>query len=136
VLPAIEAGHTDTDDTTVLHVPSLRLVVAGDVVYNNVHQYLREAQGTGIDRWLDAIDVVEALQPLRIVAGLKDATRPDAPEDIERTRRYLLDAQRLLVADPDQEPLRFFTAMLALHLGRLNPDALWSGALALLGPGA
>jgi glyoxylase-like metal-dependent hydrolase (beta-lactamase superfamily II) len=136
VLRAIEVGHTDTDDTTVLHVPSIRLVVAGDVVYNNVHQYLREAQGSGIDQWLRAIEVVEALEPLRVVAGHKDATRPDAPETIERTRRYLLDAQRLLLADPDQEPLRFFTEMLALHPDRLNPGALWSGALALLGPGA
>ncbi|MBV8180838.1 MAG: MBL fold metallo-hydrolase, partial [Mycobacterium sp.] len=37
---AIEVGHTDTDDTTVLHVASIGLVVAGDVAYNGVHQYL------------------------------------------------------------------------------------------------
>ena len=30
-LLAVEVGHTDTDDTTVLHVPSIGLVVAGDV---------------------------------------------------------------------------------------------------------
>ena len=34
---AVEAGHTDTLDTTVLHVPDLHLVVAGDVVYGGVH---------------------------------------------------------------------------------------------------
>src|SRR5258707_3616994 len=34
-LVAIEVGHTDTDDTTCLHVPSLDLVVAGDVAYND-----------------------------------------------------------------------------------------------------
>ncbi len=33
-LLAVEVGHTDTDDTTVLHVPSIGLVVAGDVAYN------------------------------------------------------------------------------------------------------
>ena len=32
-LVAVEVGHTDTDDTTVLHVPSIGLVVAGDVAY-------------------------------------------------------------------------------------------------------
>jgi glyoxylase-like metal-dependent hydrolase (beta-lactamase superfamily II) len=42
---AIETGHTDTDDTTVLHVPSIGLVVAGDVAYNGVHQYLLEIVG-------------------------------------------------------------------------------------------
>ena len=42
-LIAVEVGHTDTDDTTVLHVPSIGLVVAGDVAYNGVHQYLLES---------------------------------------------------------------------------------------------
>jgi glyoxylase-like metal-dependent hydrolase (beta-lactamase superfamily II) len=36
-LVVIEAGHTDTDHTTFLHVPSVALVVAGDVAYNDVH---------------------------------------------------------------------------------------------------
>jgi len=31
---AMEIGHTDTDHTTCLHVPSIGLVVAGDAVYN------------------------------------------------------------------------------------------------------
>src|SRR6266496_209628 len=35
VLRPIEVGHSDTDDSTVLHVPSIDLVVAGDVIYNN-----------------------------------------------------------------------------------------------------
>src|SRR6201997_1043051 len=32
-LLAVEVGHTDTDDTTGLHVPSIGLIVAGDVAY-------------------------------------------------------------------------------------------------------
>jgi glyoxylase-like metal-dependent hydrolase (beta-lactamase superfamily II) len=43
VLQAIEVGHTDTFDTTVLWVPDLRLAVCGDVVYGDVHMYLVEA---------------------------------------------------------------------------------------------
>ncbi|MBM0276250.1 MBL fold metallo-hydrolase [Micromonospora tarensis] len=42
-LVAIEVGHSETDGTTVLHVPSLDLVVAGDAVYNGVHLYLAES---------------------------------------------------------------------------------------------
>ena len=56
----VEAGHSDGDNTTVLHVPSIGLVVAGDVVYNNVHQYLAESSGGGLDAWLHALDIVEA----------------------------------------------------------------------------
>jgi hypothetical protein len=36
-LVVVEVGHTDTGHTTCLHVPSVGLVVAGDVAYNDVH---------------------------------------------------------------------------------------------------
>jgi hypothetical protein len=32
-LVVVQVGHTDTDDTTCLHVPSIGLVAAGDAVY-------------------------------------------------------------------------------------------------------
>jgi glyoxylase-like metal-dependent hydrolase (beta-lactamase superfamily II) len=37
---AVDIGHTDTDHTTCLHVPSIGLVVAGDAIYNGTHPYL------------------------------------------------------------------------------------------------
>jgi glyoxylase-like metal-dependent hydrolase (beta-lactamase superfamily II) len=131
-LLAIEVGHTDTDDTTVLHVPSLALVVAGDVIYNNVHQYLRESQGTGLASWRAAIDVVESLHPQHVVAGHKDRTRDDSVENIALTRRYLDDAEALLTAQPRPTALSFFADMLGIYPDRLNPGALWSGAVSLL----
>jgi glyoxylase-like metal-dependent hydrolase (beta-lactamase superfamily II) len=127
----IDLGHTDTDDTTVLSVPSLGLVIAGDVVYNNVHQYLREAAGDGIGRWLAALTEVEALHPTSVVAGHKDVSRGDGPGIVEETRQYLLDAQDLL--GRSGSALDFFEQMLRRHPGRLNPGALWSGAVALFG---
>ena len=42
-LRLIEVGHGDTDASTFVHVPCLDLVVAGDIVYNDVHQYLAES---------------------------------------------------------------------------------------------
>lgn len=39
----IDVGHSDTDDTSVLHVPELEPAVAGDVVYNGVPQFLVES---------------------------------------------------------------------------------------------
>ena len=36
-LVVVEVGHTDTDYTTCLHVPSVGQVVAGDVAYNDIH---------------------------------------------------------------------------------------------------
>ena len=55
-LRIVEVGHTDTDKTTVLHVPSIGLVVAGDSVYNGVHQYLVESGNGGIQKWIQALE--------------------------------------------------------------------------------
>jgi glyoxylase-like metal-dependent hydrolase (beta-lactamase superfamily II) len=127
---AIETGHTDTDDTTVLHVPSIGLVVAGDVAYNGVHQYLLESAGGGIEAWLTAIDKVAALRPRAVVAGHKNKDLPDDPAILDQTRQYLVDAHRLLDEKPTAR--EFFDRMLALYPDRLNPGPLWYGALGLL----
>jgi hypothetical protein len=130
-LVPIEVGHTDTDDTTVLHVPSIGLVVAGDVAYNGVHQYLLEGGGDGLAHWLKALDTVEALAPRAVVAGHKDRDRPDDPAILDETRRYLRDAIRILEAKPTAREM--YEEMLELHPGRLNPGPLWYGAVSLLG---
>jgi glyoxylase-like metal-dependent hydrolase (beta-lactamase superfamily II) len=129
-LVAIEVGHTDTDDTTVLHVPSIGLVVAGDVAYNGVHQYLLESAHGGIKAWLRALNTVAALQPTAVVAGHKNRELPDDPKIIDETRNYLLDAQRLISGEPSPE--EFFEHMLRLYPDRLNVGPVWYSAVALL----
>jgi len=126
----IEVGHSDGDDTTVLWVPSLKLAVAGDVVYNGVHPALSESAGGGRDAWRRALDKVEALGAEFVVAGHKDPTRADDAADIGRTRRYLDDADRLLEGSPT--PTGFFEEMMGLYPERVNPGILWFGALTLL----
>jgi glyoxylase-like metal-dependent hydrolase (beta-lactamase superfamily II) len=70
-LVAVELGHTDTDDTTCLHVPSIGLVVAGDAAYNDVHLYLAESSAQTRREWIDALDKIEALNPRAVVASHK-----------------------------------------------------------------
>ena len=121
---------TDTDDTSVLHVAGLDLVVAGDVIYNDVHQFLREAQGDGINAWLRAIDAVESLRPRLVVAGHKNKVLDDdARRTIRETREYLTTAATMLAEQTTA--LDFFNAMLQRFPDRLNPGALWGGATAL-----
>jgi glyoxylase-like metal-dependent hydrolase (beta-lactamase superfamily II) len=129
-LLAVEVGHTDTDDTTVLHVPSTGLVVAGDVAYNGVHQYLLESSHGGVEAWLAALDKVAALQPSAVVAGHKNKDLPDDPAIIEQTRDYLLNARRLLTQKPS--PQEYFDEMIALYPDRLNVGPVWYTATALL----
>ena len=62
-LVIVDVGHTDTDDTSVLHVPDLQLLVAGDAIYNGIHMYLAQSAVGGFGPWRDAIGKVEALGP-------------------------------------------------------------------------
>jgi glyoxylase-like metal-dependent hydrolase (beta-lactamase superfamily II) len=130
VLHAVETGHTDTDDSSVLHVPSIGLVVAGDVVYNGVHQMMLEGGNGGLQAWLDGIDRIAALNPRHVVAGHKNKDLPDDPKILEETRGYLRDTIRLLADKPT--PLEFFDEMMKLHGDRLNPGPLWYSGLGLL----
>ena len=129
-LVPVEVGHTDTDATTMLYVPETDLLVAGDVVYNGVHLYLTESGGVGgLDEWLAALDTAESLNPATVVAGHKVRGASDDPSQIQATRRYLVDARRLLESSVDVE--EFYERMLALHSERLNPGALWGAAITL-----
>jgi glyoxylase-like metal-dependent hydrolase (beta-lactamase superfamily II) len=130
VLRAVETGHTDTDDSSVLHVPSIGLVVAGDVVYNGVHQMMLEGGGNGLQAWLDGIDRIAALNARHVVAGHKNKDLPDDPKILDETRQYLRDTIRLLAGEPT--PLEFFDRMMELHGDRLNPGPLWYSGLGLL----
>jgi len=126
---AHQVGHSDTDDTSVLHVPSLDLVVAGDVIYNNVHQYVAEARAGGVEAWHRAIDQVEALRPRALVSGHKDPARGDLVSDIEETRRYLDTAASIL--DRSRDRAGFYAAMKQAYPARVNPYTIWLSALRL-----
>lgn len=131
-LRVVSMGHSDTDDTTCLHVPSLDLVVAGDVAYNGVHQYLSEST-TPEKRlaWIAALDAIEALAPKIVIAGHKRPGNDDGPEIIEETRQYIRDFDRLV--NETSSTLELYHAMLALYPDRVNPGALWGSARAAKG---
>ncbi|MFD0275166.1 MBL fold metallo-hydrolase [Kitasatospora sp. NPDC127111] len=128
-LRIVEVGHADSDDCTVVHVPDLGLVVAGDALYNGVHLYLGESAGE-FGPWREAIDAVAALRPGRVVAGHQNkGLDDDAGRIIAETRRYLDDAEAVLAAQ--ETPEGFFSAMLERHPDRLGRTVLWVSARAL-----
>ena len=128
-LVIVEVGHSDSDDTSVLHVPDLRLVVAGDVIYNGVHMYLGQSVG-GLDPWRAAIDKIEALKPRHIVAGHQNKDLDDdADRTIAETREYLDDADELLRTE--DTAIDFFNAKIARYPNHLGRTVLWVGARAL-----
>lgn len=68
-LVVVDVGHTDTDHTTCLHVPSVGVVVAGDAVYNDVPLYLLESNVHRRTHWIAALDTLETLTPRAVVGG-------------------------------------------------------------------
>jgi glyoxylase-like metal-dependent hydrolase (beta-lactamase superfamily II) len=132
-LVIVEVGASDTDDTTVLHVPDLELVVAGDVIYNGVHMYL--AQGAilgGFGPWRAAIDKVEALGPRHVVAGHQNSQLDDdAERAIAETRLYLDDADELLRTE--STAVDFFNAKIERYPNHLGRTVLWAGVSVLYG---
>jgi glyoxylase-like metal-dependent hydrolase (beta-lactamase superfamily II) len=56
----VETGHTDTMDTTALHVPDLGLIVAGDVAYNHCHMYVGATTADSRAEWIAALDKLQA----------------------------------------------------------------------------
>lgn len=129
-LVIVKLGHTDTDSTTCLHVPSIGLVVAGDAAYNDVHLYLAESNPEKRQEWIAALDKIELLNPRAVVASHKRPEREDSPRIIEETRQYIRDFDRL--AESTKTAQELYDGMLKLYPSRVNPGwALWGSARAV-----
>jgi glyoxylase-like metal-dependent hydrolase (beta-lactamase superfamily II) len=131
-LVMVDVGHADADDNSVLHVPDLGLVVAGDVIYNGVHMYLAQSATLGFGGWREAIDKVEALGPRYIVCGHQNKELDDdAKRTIEQTRQYLDDADELLRTE--DTALGYFNVKIERYPDYLGRLILWVTARALYG---
>ena len=129
-LVAVELGHTDTDHTTCLNVPSVGLAVAGDAAYNDVHLYLVESNTRSRREWISALDKIESLNPRVVIAAHKRPGNDDNPRIIEETRQYIRDFD--CIAEITTTVQDLYDKMLELYPNRINPGwALWSSARAV-----
>jgi glyoxylase-like metal-dependent hydrolase (beta-lactamase superfamily II) len=127
-LNVVELGHTDTQHTTALHVPSIGLLMSGDAVYNNTHLYLAECDEKARGEWLRALDKIEALHPRAVVAGHGVLDPDSSPRHIKETRDYLRDFDATVAST--STALNLYEKMLTLHPNRVNPGSLWAAAKA------
>jgi glyoxylase-like metal-dependent hydrolase (beta-lactamase superfamily II) len=125
-LVAVNAGRTDTAQSTCLHVPSIGLLVGGDAVYNGIHPYLGETDAQSRLEWIATLDRLEALKPKAVIAGHKIPENDDDPRIIGETRQYIADFNRLNAATATAREL--YDAMLEIHPDRANPGSLWGAA--------
>ncbi|MGW0994658.1 MBL fold metallo-hydrolase [Streptomyces sp. NPDC002520] len=112
-LHIIEQGRTDAVDSTSLHVPSIDLVVGGDVIYNQCHMYVADTTPESRANWIAALDRLAALTPKIVVAGHKKPGTPDTPAAIEASKQYLIDFGRLKESTTSEREL--YDAMTDLY---------------------
>ena len=112
-LRIIEQGRTDSPNSTSLYDPSIGLIVAGDVIYNQCCMYVGNTTPESRKNWIADLDGLAAMNPTMVVAGHKKSGAPDSPSAIQGTKRYLEDFDRVQkTAKSDQD---LFDQMTALY---------------------
>jgi glyoxylase-like metal-dependent hydrolase (beta-lactamase superfamily II) len=115
----------DTDLNTMLWIPGQRILIAGDVLFNDIHLYTGETDSTARAKWLDTLKKVRALKPSVVIPGhCKPGAALDATTAVNFTERYLLAFEDELKTAKNQDDLinamkrRFPSAGLILAIER------------------
>jgi glyoxylase-like metal-dependent hydrolase (beta-lactamase superfamily II) len=115
----------DTDANTMLWIPGQRLLIAGDVVFNDMHVYTAETDSKARVKWLSSLNTIRALQPLVVIPGHSNVGAPlDATTAVAFTETYLLAFEEELTKAKDPDNLikamkeRFPSAGLLLAIER------------------
>jgi glyoxylase-like metal-dependent hydrolase (beta-lactamase superfamily II) len=94
----------DTDENTMLWIPGQRILIAGDVVFNNMHPYTAETDSKARGKWLNSLNKIRELNPSVVVPGHSKVGAPlDASTAVDFTESYLLAFEEELkkAKDPD-----------------------------------
>lgn len=127
-LEIVETGFSDTTGTTGLWVPGLRLLVAGDVAYNDIHPYLAETTAETREQWAATADRLRELDPAAVVAGHKKPELADDPAVLGQTAAYLRAFNEC--ENQTTTASQLYDMMLRRFPNRANPGSLWGGAKA------
>jgi len=79
----------DSTDNAYVWIPSIKTVIAGDIVYANVHVWTRDSNAEQRKAWIKTLDEVAALGATTVIAGHKDPKVKDDPSAVKATREYL-----------------------------------------------
>jgi glyoxylase-like metal-dependent hydrolase (beta-lactamase superfamily II) len=100
----------DTDENTMLWLPGQKTLIAGDVVFSDMHVYTAETDMAARKRWLDTLRKIRELKPAAVIPGHSKAGAPlDATSAVNFTENYLLVFEEEL--KKAKEPDGFIKAM-------------------------
>jgi glyoxylase-like metal-dependent hydrolase (beta-lactamase superfamily II) len=127
-LRIITVGQSDTNPSTIAHIPSLAAVISGDVAYNGIHQWLAATDHEKRMGWIASVEQVQALDPQIVVAGHKrpEARDGDPATILGDTKAYIRDFDQSLADSHSAQEL--VDKMMVLHGDLGNPYTLWTAA--------
>src|SRR3984957_16300176 len=115
----------DTDENTMLWIPGQRILIAGDVLFNNMHVYTAETDSKAREKWLNSLNKIRELKPAGVIPGhSKVGASLDANTAVDFTENYLLAFEEELKRAKDSDSLvntmreRFPSADLLLAIER------------------
>ena len=79
----------DVANNTILSIPSLKAVIAGDTVYAGTHVWTASSDATERAAWAKTLDRIVALKPEIVVPGHLGPATPLTLAGVEHTRNYL-----------------------------------------------
>jgi glyoxylase-like metal-dependent hydrolase (beta-lactamase superfamily II) len=115
----------DTDQNTMLWIPGQRILIAGDVLFNDMHVYTAETDSNARAKWLNSLKEIKELKPSVVIPGhSKVGASLDASTAVDFTDNYLLAFEEELQKAKDPDSLintmreRFPSAGLVLAIER------------------
>lgn len=96
----------DDEFNSFVWIPSLRTVIAADVVYSGVYVWTAETDTAARRRWEATLDRVAALNPAVVVPGHQDPTLGTTPTSLAFTKEYLAAFEQELANSTTPEQLQ------------------------------
>src|SRR3984893_14652026 len=96
----------DTDENTMLWIPGQRTLIAGDVLFNDMHVYTAETDSKARGKWLNSLQKIRELKPSVVIPGHSKVGAPlDASTAVHFTGNYLLVFEEELKTAKDADSL-------------------------------
>src|SRR6267378_2534948 len=96
----------DTDENTMLWIPGQGILIAGDVLFNDMHVYTAETDSKARGKWLNSLQRIRELKPSVVVPGHSKVGAPlDASTALDFTEDYLLVFEEELKKAKDADSL-------------------------------
>ncbi|QSE97025.1 MBL fold metallo-hydrolase [Fulvivirga lutea] len=86
----------DIAPSTAYFIPSVQTMIAGDVVFNNIHPWTVDTNNKEREQWIDSLEKLKSFNPQVVVSGHKDINQPDSPSSLNFMINYLTEFNRAI----------------------------------------